>query len=295
MHLPPALPLEIDYLAIGHPTIDQGTPQGDVAGGTVLYAAVQAARLGWAAGFVGRADPAELGPLLAPFAGEVSARLQPAARTTRFVNLADGDDRTQWVTAAAAPVDPLDLAAPGARPRARVVHLAPVARELDLVATVAHVEGDTVGVTPQGLIRRWGAEGRVVLVPLAPRDTGDEVAAAIDVVVVAEDERPFVEVLTRAVNARGGLVVTTQGSEGCRVETARGGQAVPALPVVAAVDRTGAGDVFAAALLVGLGEGRAVTDAVRFAMAAASCSIEGVGPAAVAGREAIERRLAAAT
>ena len=73
--------------------------------------------------------------------------------------------------------------------------------------------------------------------------------------VVADEERPFVEALTRAVRRQGGLVVVTKGSQGCLVETAAGGQMVTALPVVDAVDRTGAGDVFAAGLLVGAGRG----------------------------------------
>jgi sugar/nucleoside kinase (ribokinase family) len=290
----------MDYLAIGHPTIDEGTPQGDVIGGTVLYACVQAARLGWRAGFVGGAAPTELAPLLAPFEDEVEAWVQPSERTTRFVNVSEGDTRSQWVTALAGPVDCGALVAPAAassaraQVRARVLHVAPIAREVDLGQAIRAADAEVVGVTPQGLIRRWGEDGRVAHVPLTLADGRDEVAAGVDVVVMAEEERPFVEALTRAVRRHGGLVVVTKGSQGCLVETAAGAQAVPALPVVEAVDRTGAGDVFAAALLVALGEGREVADAVRFAMAAASCSIEGVGPAAVAGRDAIDRRLAAA-
>lgn len=293
----------MDYLAIGHPTIDEGTPEGDVIGGTVLYACVQAARLGWRAGFVGGAAHDELGPLLASFEDEVEAWVQPSERTTRFVNVSVGDSRTQWVTALAGPLQCGALLGPAlapasagssARARVRVLHVAPVAREVDLADAIGAVDAEVVGVTPQGLIRRWGGDGRVAHVPLTLADGRDEVAAGVDVVVMTEEERPFVEALTRAVRRHGGLVVVTKGSQGCLVETAAGAQAVPALPVVEAVDRTGAGDVFAAALLVGLGEGRDVADAVRFAMAAASCSIEGVGPAAVAGRDAIDRRLAAA-
>ena len=71
-----------------------------------------------------------------------------------------------------------------------------------------------------------------------------------------------------------------------------GGQTVPALPVRRDADRTGAGDVFAAALLVAVAEGAQAVAAVRFAMAAAACSIEGVGPAAIADRPTVQRRLA---
>ena len=302
MHLPPALSLEIDYLAIGHPTIDEGTPQGDVIGGTVLYASVQAARLGWRAGLVGRGNAGELAPLLTAVAGEVTATLQPADHTTRFFNVSVGDQRTQWVRALAPPLDLTPAGWQGRRRRrGSGARCGPACctwrrwrRRSTWAGPPAVVEADIVGVTPQGLIRRWGEDGRVVHVPLALAAVRAEATERLDVVVVADEERPFVEALTRAVRRRGGLVVVTKGSQGCLVETAAGGQMVTALPVVDAVDRTGAGDVFAAGLLVGLAEGRDVAAAVRFAMAAASCSIEGVGPAAVAPRAAIERRLAAA-
>ena len=53
-------------------------------------------------------------------------------------------------------------------------------------------------------------------------------------------------------------------------------QLVPAYPV-AAVDTTGAGDAFSAALAVGLAEGRTVDGAVHFACAAGGYSVQSLG------------------
>jgi sulfofructose kinase len=65
-----------------------------------------------------------------------------------------------------------------------------------------------------------------------------------------------------------------------------------AVPQVAAVDTTGAGDVFHAALAVALGEGRGEVDAVAFAaMAAALKCLAGPGVLGAPTRAAVERAL----
>jgi sugar/nucleoside kinase (ribokinase family) len=55
------------------------------------------------------------------------------------------------------------------------------------------------------------------------------------------------------------------------------------------VDTTGAGDVFATAFILALGEGEAT--AARLAAAYAAAKVEVVGPAPLPDRSTIERRL----
>ena len=287
MHLSPSLPHDIDYLAIGHPTVDE-TPQGDVIGGTVVYSSLQAARLGWRSAVMGVGNVTDVEPLIGAFGGDVSMVLQASMTTTHFRNVPAGDGRLQWVRDAAPPV-----MLPAHFPPVRVLHLAPVAREVDLAGAVTAGAGyaEVLGLTPQGLVRRWDEEGRVTLAPLAVEPA---IAGRVDVVVASHEEAPFLSALVEPVRRHGGLVVVTHGSAGCHVMTGHGGgQTVPALPVRRDADRTGAGDVFAAALLVAVAEGTEAVAAVRFAMAAAACSIEGVGPAAIADRPTVRRRLAA--
>ncbi len=62
---------------------------------------------------------------------------------------------------------------------------------------------------------------------------------------------------------------------------------VPALPV-SAVDTTAAGDAFAAALGVALGEGQGFGQAVRFATAAAGLKVTRLGAQAMPWRAEVE-------
>lgn len=72
--------------------------------------------------------------------------------------------------------------------------------------------------------------------------------------------------------------VVTLGAEGARIVTHEDSINVPSF-AVDAVDTTGAGDTFNAALAVGLSEGRALEDAVRFANAAAALCVTKPGAA----------------
>lgn len=64
-----------------------------------------------------------------------------------------------------------------------------------------------------------------------------------------------------------GSVVITQGARGALIVNSSGARQIPAVPVQA-VDVTGAGDSFNAALAVGLGKGMELDDAVRLAVCA---------------------------
>lgn len=71
----------------------------------------------------------------------------------------------------------------------------------------------------------------------------------------------------------GAVLVLTRGRHGAVVDDGSQRFAVPAPSAVVAVDTTGAGDAFNAALAVGLVEGRPVADAVRFGVAAGAFAV----------------------
>ena len=88
-----------------------------------------------------------------------------------------------------------------------------------------------------------------------------------------QDPSPIAE-LARGLLALGpGTVIITVGADGAYIATADGTTHVPALPIQA-VDVTGAGDSFNAALAVGLGAGKTIREAVDSAIyAGAYCAL----------------------
>ncbi|HEX5505717.1 MAG TPA: PfkB family carbohydrate kinase [Thermomicrobiales bacterium] len=272
----------LDYLAVGHVTLDRQPDGSALPGGTVLFATLQAARLGLRAGIVTVGRAADLDAALAPYREEVTIALAPAAATTTFINVGLGAARRQTVPAWAGPL-PRDTL-----PAARIVHLAPVAREIEPAHFAALPADGFLGATPQGWLRRWGPDGHVEAVPL---DLPAHIFARLDALVLSEHEQPLATGAIAAVLARGGLVAVTRGELGCVLLGVAGreaGVAVHALrcPVV---DDTGAGDVFAAAFFIALHEGQSPVAAARFANAAAGLSLNGHGVTAIAGRREIKR------
>jgi sugar/nucleoside kinase (ribokinase family) len=265
-----------DYVTVGHVTVDM-LDGARRPGGSAFYGALQATRLGARTLIVTRGVPAEIEQLLAPFGSELELRTTPAPWTTTLRSEGHGRKRRQRVLAWAGA-----MTAPALE--AGILHWAPVARELD---GPGEARADFVGLTPQGLLRRWGEDGEISLAPapgaLTPR---------CDAVVLSEHERASAERLLQEAAAAGAAVAITAGAGAITIQPARGERVrVDAIPVEDPRDDVGAGDVFAAAFFLALHEGRSPADAAMFAAAAATVRIEGEGPQAIGDRAAIEARL----
>lgn len=110
---------------------------------------------------------------------------------------------------------------------------------------------------------------------LAPAmEVPDDLLGRADLIVVNDTEAAFYG--RRILNSRG-FVAVTHGADGAELlEAGRViAEAVP--PDVAAVDATGAGDTFTAALTVALLEGQSPDDALNFANAAGAASVTRAG------------------
>ncbi|NXY99719.1 ribokinase [Streptomyces sp. BR123] len=124
---------------------------------------------------------------------------------------------------------------------------------------------------------------RTVLTPAPAQPLPAELLASVDLLVPNEHEAAALTGLTDPRQAAAALlervpeVVVTLGAAGA-LYAARGREpyAVPA-PRVRAVDSTAAGDTFAGALAVALGEGRPVREALAWAVTAASLSVQRPG------------------
>jgi len=274
----------LDYLVLGNPTLDV-QPEGSLLlGGTAVYAALQAARLGLRTAAVGRANPDRLEPYWRPYANEVDLRLQPSGPITTFRNVSVADSREQWIQAWAGEIDISRL------PDSNILHIAPVAREVVVEDFSVAGLSRLVCLTPQGLIRRWdGGDGHI---ELTHRRFPSSLPPLLNIVVVSEEEAPYLAELLGAVTRHGGLSVMTRGSQGCAVLTRDGWSEYRAEPARAPVDATGAGDCFAAALAVAVDAGEPLATALRFASAAAALCVRGPGPSTIGTHDEIRQEAA---
>ncbi|MGW0086145.1 ribokinase [Streptomyces sp. NPDC003393] len=124
-------------------------------------------------------------------------------------------------------------------------------------------------------VRNLASGSRFVLNPSPPRPLPEELLRACDPLIVNEHEAKVIlggeeagdtpEDWARALLARGPRsVVVTLGAEGALVASAEGTARVPSVKVEA-VDTTGAGDAFTAALAWRLGAGASLAEAAAYA------------------------------
>ena len=262
---------------------------GIAAGGTALYAGVAAGRLGVPAALVTALAPGDADLLAPAAAAGVQCQVLPSPATTTFALSYAGENRQLILHSQAAILRPEDV--PPAWRSTAILHLGPVAAELDPTAAWdTCCPGALCGVTPQGWMRTWDTSG---LIRPAPWAAAARVLAWADVLVMSlEDVGNDEEILMGYVEpAR--LAVVTAGTEGATLyERGRRTGWVPSYRAQP-IDFTGAGDVFAAAFLVGYQETGDPRRAAAFAHAAAAFAIEGRGTTGIAPRAAVDARHAA--
>ncbi|MEU5363006.1 ribokinase [Streptomyces sp. NPDC005925] len=142
--------------------------------------------------------------------------------------------------------------------------------------------------TVVAVVRSLAPGSRFVLNPSPPRPLPAEVLAACDPLVLNEHEAKVIlgdavvgdsaEEWARVLLAKGPRsVVVTLGSRGALVADCGGGTAlVPAVPV-RAVDTTGAGDAFTAALARRLGAGESLAEAAAYAVRVGAAAVTKAG------------------
>lgn len=280
-----------DYVVVGHLCVDI-TSRGPALGGSALYCSIAAARFGARAGVLTRANLASLdGRLraeLADLAGEIDLIVQQSNATTTFTNAEVAGRRRQTIHAWGEPIDLNGL--PAHWRSAGVVHLAPVAQEIEL-RQVSRLGAGMVGCTPQGWMRAWDPK-RLGPVRQIPLRLPPDVVARIDGLVVSASEYVDARDVVEAVGSRG-LAVVTRGELGARVRDR--GRVFEIEPFkVQQVDPTGAGDIFAAVLFAARSLGESTVASVRYAAAAAALKVTGEGVRATPWRADIERLIESA-
>jgi len=271
------------FLAIGHVCMDVVCDRvRDVEavrpGGTSTYAALTARELGFRTAVVTSAADYPFREVLSG----IDVHSVPAGQTTVFRNYYEVAGRRQVLAQRAGEISGSDVPAAWRSPE--IVLLGPLARELPPDAA-GWFDARVVGATAQGWLRGWDDEGRVSAAASLPA----AMPGRLDLLVFSEaDARPEA-VVEWGRCAR--VIAHTRGPLGVRLCVAGEWHDVPAAPA-REVDPTGAGDVWAAAYLLRYSEVSDPFEAARFACAAAALCVEAPGASGVAGRAAIEARLA---
>jgi len=269
----------IDYLLIGHVTQDV-TPQGFSLGGTASYSSLTARAMGLRVGVVTACHP----DLQLPELEGISVVRYPSEFSTTFCNIQTKHGRVQYLYHRA---DQLEVSMiPDTWRTARIVHLGPVAQEVDVKLSRAFPDS-FLGVTPQGWMRSWDEKGQVGYTdwPEARYVLESASAAVISIEDVRGDEA-IIEDMISAIR----VLVVTEGVTGARLYW-NGDMRYFRAPDQEEIDPTGAGDIFAAVFFTRLEYTNDPWDAARIATQLAALSVTRRGLAGVPTKDEVKASL----
>ena len=255
----------VDYLVIGHVARDL-TPNGIQLGGTAAYSALTAQALGLRVGIVTAAG-SELS--LDPLKDIPLVSIESDSSTT-FENIHEGSGRVQYLRSQADMVTFDHI--PGSWHEAKIVHLAPIANEIETNIS-KHFSSAFLGITPQGWMRQWDADG---LVSAREWDESEFALSQADAIVISREDVDGDDELIEHMAGKTKILVVTESADGA-VLYWNGDRRRFRAPSVEEVDATGAGDVFAAAFFVRLWKTRDPWEATRFATLIATHSVARTG------------------
>jgi len=269
----------VDYLVIGHVTKDI-IPGGYTLGGTASYAAQTARAIGLRVGVVTSCGP----DIELPAIPGIQYAVVPSEQSSTFENLQTPNGRVQTLFHTAAMLDLSSV--PETWRRTPIVHIAPVAREVD-TNLIRSFPDSLMGVTPQGYLRDWDHTGRVH--PTDWPEASYVLQYATAAVLSIEDVQGEEEVLEEMLSCLRILVVT-EGPAGCRLFW-NGDLRRFRPPQQDEIEPTGAGDIFATSFFIRLSQTRDPWEAARFATILASNSVTRVGLAGIPTAEEVQSAL----
>lgn len=269
-----------EFIAIGHVTYDI-YPGEKLIGGSAAYSSLTAHKLGVSAGMItSRGLDFSCDGLLKGIniAGSLSRN------TTTFCNSYYQGKRKQIVNQVADKIKKEHI--PPGWDKAKIVHICPVADEVNQ-EIFNHFKNSLVGLTPQGLMRRWESDGKVYPKKWIPTS---DIASKVEVMIFSdEDIAVFPEVLEEYKSLIK-IVIVTQGDRGSILYWNGKEFIFPAFKTEEK-DPTGAGDVFASAFLVKYYQTGDPTESSHFANCVASFAVEEKGTLGIPNLDKVIRRI----
>ena len=258
-----------------------------VSGGSAANTAVGAARLGADAGFIGKVRDDAVGRHFTSDLRSTGVRFStppagagPATARSYILVTPDGQRTMNTYLGACQnltveDVDPALVAGAGVTYLEGYLWDPPHAKDAFRKASdLAHAAGRKVALSLSDsfCVGRYRDEFLHLI-----RSRQVDIVFANEAELLALYEVEDVEPAVAALRAECALGAVTRGAEGAVVVEPAGVRAVPAFPVAAVVDSTGAGDLFAAGFLAGLARERDAADCARLGTLAAAEVISHVG------------------
>lgn len=188
----------------------------------------------------------------------------------------DGERRLRLEHPPRAAIGAIDV--PNGWPEPRTILLCPlIAGDLDVTSFLKRWPGTRVGLLAQGMQRRRLDDGSVRVVGSPSPALLGAAREGVTIFLSREEIARWSPGAAARLASRAERLIITEETAGARVIN-RDGSESRIEPIAARpIDPTGAGDVFAAAFILGLRAGLSV--AGRLAAAAAACEVETLGPA----------------
>jgi hypothetical protein len=251
----------IDYLAIGH-VVQDITADEPILGGTVSFASRTALAMGYSAGVITSClESLDLSELEG-----IQLLRHPSQETTTFKNTYSPKGRIQELHAKATDLDSNSV--PENWRSAGIVHLGPVAREID-PTLLDHFPHAFLGITPQGWLRRWDPSGHI---SLTSWETIKDILDRADAVVMSLEDLSFDEKAIPELRQHCNVLVITRAAHGASIYWDDKRHDLPGIKVKE-IDSTGAGDIFATVFFILLHETGDPLEAGRFANIVAANSV----------------------
>ncbi|MFO8037740.1 MAG: PfkB family carbohydrate kinase [Anaerolineales bacterium] len=251
----------IDYLVLGHIAQDI-TPHGYQLGGTAAYASLLAQRMGLRVGLVTvSGDDVSLSVL-----DGVLIQKYTASQTTTFENRYTPAGRVQTLHHRAPSITYQHIPPPWRS--APIVHLAPVAREIDQ-EMIEKFPLSFLGISLQGWLRQWNKKGKVTPSPLgfSLQRCPPTTAVVLSDEDVGDDQDQILRYARQCP-----LLIATKGDQGSDIHYQGKVTRIPTTPQTER-DPTGAGDIFASAFFIHYARHGALTDAAHYATWLAARSV----------------------
>jgi len=269
----------MDYLCIGHVCQDI-VEEGFALGGSASYCSIAANSLGKKAGVL--TSFGEDFQFLSTFQ-DIAIHNKKASKTTVFENVYHPTHRTQYIFERANTILLKDL--PTSLKNVGLVHLAPIADEVDFSLKSAFHPDTIIAATPQGWMRQWNEKTREI----SPKIMDWSLLNGIDILILSDEDIAGYEHLFPTIIEHTKIVVLTRGEQSATVHFDKKQLDFPVY-ATKIVDPTGAGDTFATGFLVKYLATKDITQAMAYGHVVASFCIEAKGLEGLKNLEKVEER-----